>query len=148
MKISEEIREIVAMGPLVHLTTLNRDGSPQVSVVWVGIAGDVGDRDDEFVFAHMLEQQKVRNVRRDGRVALSFIGTGTNPMGLKEYVVVYGTATITEGGAADLLQELAHVYLGPNVAFPPKSVRDRPGYIMHVRPERIAGVGPWNAGQH
>lgn len=145
MKIPEEIREIVANGPLVHLTTLNRDGSPQVSVVWVGI---VGDRTDEFVFAHMLEQQKVRNVRRDGRVALSFMGTGTNPMGLEEYVVVYGTATITEGGAADLLQELAHVYLGPDVAFPPESIRDRPGYITHVRPERISGVGPWNAGPH
>lgn len=145
MKIPEEIREIVANGPLVHLTTLNRDGSPQVSVVWVGI---VGDRTDEFVFAHMLEQQKVRNVRRDGRVALSFMGTETNPMGLEEYVVVYGTATITEGGAADLLQELAHVYLGPDVAFPPESIRDRPGYITHVRTERISGVGPWNAGQH
>ncbi len=148
MKIPQEIREIVANGPLVHLTTLNRDGSPQVSVVWDGIARDVEDHQDEFVFAHMLEQQKVRNVRRDGRVALSFIGTGTNPMGLEEYVVVYGTATITEGGAADLLQDLARVYLGPDVPFPPESVRDRPGYIMHVRPERIAGVGPWNAGQH
>ncbi len=145
MNIPEEIREIVAKGPLVHLTTLNRDGSPQVSVVWVGIAGD---HDDEFVFAHMLEQQKVRNVRRDDRVALSFMGNGKNPMGLEEYVVVYGRATITEGGAADLLQDLARVYLGPDVPFPPESVRDRPGFIMHVRPDRIAGVGPWNAGQH
>lgn len=141
MNIPEEIRAIVAKGPLVHLTTLNRDGSPQVSVLWVGI------RDDEFVFAHMLEQQKVRNVRRDDRVALSFIGTETNPMGLEEYVVIYGSATITEGGAADLLQDLARVYLGPDVLFPPESVRERSGYIMHVRPERIAGIGPWNGGQ-
>lgn len=144
LKIPQEIREIVANGPLVHLTTLNQDGSPQVSVVWAGIVENVGDREDEFVFAHMLEHQKVRNVRRDDRVALSFMGNGKNDMGLDEYVVVYGRATITEGGAAGLLQELAHIYLGPDVAFPPQSVRDRPGYITHVRPERITGVGPWS----
>jgi PPOX class probable F420-dependent enzyme len=139
--IPESIRELVASGPLAHLTTLNPDGSPQVSVVWIGIEGD------EFVCAHMGEPQKVRNVRRDGRVVLSFLGRETNAMGLHEYAVVYGTAHLTEGGAAALLQQLAHVYLGPDVSFPPESVRHRPGIITHIRPDRFAGVGPWNAGQ-
>ncbi|MDQ3695465.1 MAG: TIGR03618 family F420-dependent PPOX class oxidoreductase [Chloroflexota bacterium] len=139
MEIPEVVHELVATGPLAHLTTLNADGSPQVSVVWVGI------QDDEFVCGHMLEQQKVKNVRRDARVALSLLGRQTNAMGLHEYLVVYGTAAITEGGAAALLQRLASVYLGPGVPFPPESVRERPGYIMHLTPERFAGIGPWNS---
>ena len=40
-------------------------------------------------------------------------------MGLTEYLVVYGTARITDGGAAGLLQELAHTYPGPGMRFPP-----------------------------
>src|SRR5215510_13579336 len=101
MVISDEIRALIATGPLVHLTTLNADGSPQVSVVWVGIDGD------EFVSGHLGAWQKVTNVRRDSRVALSLLGTGKNPMGLQEYLVVHGKARITEGGAGTLLEKLA-----------------------------------------
>lgn len=43
----------------------------------------------------------------------------TNAQGLREYVVVYGKARVTEGGAVDLLQRLARIYLGPNVEYPP-----------------------------
>src|SRR5262249_26978973 len=141
MNISDSIRELIATGPLAHLTTLNPDGSPQVSVVWVGIEGD------EFVCGHMGAWQKVKNIRRDPRVALSFLGRGKNPMGLQEYLVAYGQARSTEGGAAALLQELARVYLGPGITFPPASFRDRPGYITRIRPDRFAGIGPWNPGQ-
>ncbi|HTQ89321.1 MAG TPA: hypothetical protein VMK84_07485, partial [Streptosporangiaceae bacterium] len=56
------------------------------------------------------EHRKVRNIRNDSRVALS-LETGTrNAMGLNEYLVIYGTGRITEGGAADLLQRLARTY--------------------------------------
>jgi PPOX class probable F420-dependent enzyme len=141
MIISDEIRQLIATGPLAHLTTLNADGSPQVSVVWVGIEGD------EFVSGHMGAWQKVKNVRRDPRVALSLLGRGKNPLGLQEYLVVYGEARITEGGAAALLQRLAEVYLGPDVEFPPEPFRSRPGYITRITPHRLAGVGPWSLGQ-
>jgi hypothetical protein len=63
-------------------------------------------------------------------------------MGLTEYLVVYGTARITEGGAAELLQELAHTYLGPGVRFPPID-NPPPGYITHIKVNRVSGVGPW-----
>ena len=49
---------------------------------------------------------------------------------------------MTEGGAAELLQRLAHVYLGPEVKFPPVD-NPPPGYITHITTERIGGVGPW-----
>jgi PPOX class probable F420-dependent enzyme len=139
--ISNEIRSLIATGPLAHLTTLNADGSPQVSVIWIGIEGD------EFVSGHMGAWQKVKNVQRDSRVALSLLGTGKNPMGLREYLVVYGDARITQGGAPALLQKLANVYLGPGVQFPPESVRDKPSYITRIKPRRFGGIGPWNPAQ-
>jgi PPOX class probable F420-dependent enzyme len=125
---------------LAHLVTLNPDGGPQVTVVWVGLDGD------EIVAAHLPEHRKVRNIRHDSRVALSVETDTRNAIGLVEYLVVYGTARITEGGAAALLQQLAHTYLGPEVRFPPVD-NPPPGYITHILVDRVAGVGPW-AGQH
>lgn len=132
----ESARALLESDALAHLVTLNPDGSPQVSVVWVGLDGD------EIVAAHLPEHRKVRNVRRDPRVALSMQAQTLNAFGLREYLVVYGRARVTEGGAADLLQELAHVYLGPEVKFPTMD-DPPPGYITHIEVQRVGGVGPW-----
>jgi PPOX class probable F420-dependent enzyme len=131
-------RAVLESAALAHLVTLNPDGSPQVTVVWVGLDGE------EIVAAHLPEHRKVRNIRNDSRVALS-LETGTrNAMGLTEYLVIYGTARITEGGAAELLQQLAHTYLGSGIRFPPTD-NPPPGYITHITVDRVAGVGPWAA---
>jgi PPOX class probable F420-dependent enzyme len=130
-------RELIESGALAHLVTLSADGAPQVSCVWVGLDGD------EIVSGHLRAgQQKLLNVRRDSRVALSLEGTQIHPPGLKEYLVVHGRARIEEGGAPELLQRLAHVYLGPDVRFPPMD-DPPPGFTMRITPERIGGVGPW-----
>jgi PPOX class probable F420-dependent enzyme len=135
----ESARELIESGALGHLVTLNPDGSPQISCVWVGIEGD------ELVSGHLRTgQQKLRNVRRDPRVAVSFEGTRIHPPGLKEYLFVHGRAGIDEGGAADLLQRLARVYLGPEVKFPPGDSHP-PGVVMRITVERIGGVGPWTS---
>jgi PPOX class probable F420-dependent enzyme len=133
----ESALALIESGRLAHLVTLNRDGSPQVSCVWVGIDGD------EIVSAHLFEtQQKLRNVRRDPRVSLSIEGTEIQPPGLLQYLVVHGRATLNEGGAPELLQELAYRYLGPGVTFP--SMPDPPpGIVLRITVERVGGVGPW-----
>ena len=134
----EAARELIESGALGHLVTLNPDGSPQVTCIWVGLDGD------ELVSAHLApDQRKLRNVRRDPRVTLSFEGTRIHPPGLKEYLVVHGRARVEEGGAPELLQRLAHVYLGPDVKFPPMD-DPPPGHTMHVTVERVGGVGPWS----
>ena len=124
---------------LAHLVTLNRDGSPQVTIVWVGLDGD------EIVSGHLIPQQKLRNVERDPRVVLSLETGVTNPMGLREYLVVHGRARLEEGGAPELLQRLAATYLGPGIPFPPMP-DPPPGWVMRTTPERIGGVGPWTRG--
>ena len=137
MNIPESVRQLIAKAPLAHLTTLNSKGGPQVTVVWVGI------ENDEFVIAHLATHQKVKNIRRDARVALSMLSDTTNAIGLREYLVVYGNARVTEGGAVDLLRRLAPLYLGPGADFPPPAMRNIPGFITRIAPARFAGIGPW-----
>ena len=134
--IPDSARAVLEGPALAHLVTLEPDGRPQVSIVWVGLDGE------ELVAAHLPEHRKVRNIRRDPRVALSIEAGTRNEIGLDEYIVIHGSARITEGGAAELLQRLARVYLGPDVKFPPM---DNPpaGYITHIAVERVGGVGPW-----
>ena len=135
-EIPAEARELLESAALAHMVTINPDGSPQVSIVWVGVDGD------EIVSAHLPLHRKLRNIQRDPRVSISLEGTGANSIGLREYLVVHGRGRITEGGAPELLQQLAHTYLGPDVKFPPMA--DPPaGYILHIAPERFGGVGPW-----
>ncbi len=130
-------RAIVESDALGHLVTINRDGSPQVSCVWVGLDGD------EIVSGHLrATMQKLRNVARDPRVVLSIEGTKINEYGLKEYLVVHGWARVEEGGAPELLQRLAHTYLGPDVVFP-RMPNPPPGVTLRITVERVGGIGPW-----
>lgn len=130
-------REALSAGHLAHMVTLDPDGAPQVSIVWTGIEGD------EVVTGHLMASKKVRNVQRDPRVSLSMATGGRNEMGLDNYLVVHGTARIQEGGAPELLQRLAEVYIGPRVRFPPMD-DPPPGFVLRTTPTRVLGVGPWS----
>ena len=136
VEIPPEAREVLESDELAHLATLNTDGSPQVTCVWVGVEGD------EIVSGHLGRWQKVRNIERDPRVALSIETRRTNEMGMREYLVVHGSARIQEGGAPELLQRLAHTYIGPDVTFPPMP-DPPPGFVTRITVERVSGVGPW-----
>jgi PPOX class probable F420-dependent enzyme len=137
-EIPDEARAILEGDALAHLVTVNDDGSPQVSCVWVGL------EDGEIVFASLGPRRKLDNIRRDPRVTLSLEGTNVSGIGLKEYLVLRGRARIVEGGGPDLLQRLAHVYLGPEVKFPPMD-DPPPGVVVRIAIERLGGVGPWAA---
>ena len=89
--IPDNVRTAISAGRLAHLVTLNADGSPQVTCVWVGI-----DR-DELVTAHLGAYQKVKNVGRDPRVAVSLETGNAGASGLPEYLVVYGPRACCRG---------------------------------------------------
>jgi PPOX class probable F420-dependent enzyme len=135
-EIPDEARAILDSSALAHLVTVNADGSPQVSCVWVGL------EDGELVFASLGPRRKLANIRREPRVTLSLEGTEISGIGLKEYLVVHGRARIEEGGGPELLQRLAHTYLGPDVKFPPME-DPPPGVVVHISIDRLGGVGPW-----
>jgi PPOX class probable F420-dependent enzyme len=136
VEIPPEAREVLESDRLAHLVTLNPDGSPQITCVWVGLEGD------EIVSGHLGRWQKVRNIERDPRVALSIETDRTNEHGLREYLVVHGRGRIQEGGAPELLQRLAYTYIGPDVTFPPMP-DPPPGFVTRIAVERLGGVGPW-----
>ena len=134
----EGVKDLIRSGALGHLVTTNQDGSAQVTCVWVGLDGD------DLLTGHLNPaQQKLKNVEREPRVVVSFEGSEIQPPGLRQYAVVHGTAAIEEGGAAELLQELAHVYLGPEVRFPPMD-DPPPGVRLRISVQRVGGIGPWS----
>ena len=136
MKIPKEVQKLIESGRPAHLVTLNPDGSPQVTLVWIGLDGD------DIVAGHLPKNRKVKNILRDPRVAISLEAETRSSLQLTEYAVLYGKARIEEGGAPELLQRLAGVYIRPGVKFPPME-NPPPGYVTRIRVDRIEGVGPW-----
>jgi PPOX class probable F420-dependent enzyme len=137
IELPKELRELIESGPLTHLSTINPDGSPQVSVIWIGLDGD------EIVSGHMSHYTKLRNIERDPRVVLSFDGPRDPGVVLNPYAVLRARATVEPSDDAwDLLDRLTKVYMSPDDEFPaPKG----PGYIVRYSVERIGGVGPWTS---
>jgi PPOX class probable F420-dependent enzyme len=126
-----------------HVVTINPDGSPQISMTWVGIEGD------ELCIAALTPRRKLENVRRDPRMAISFespesdVSHARGSGGLRYSLEVLGNGRVTEGGAPELLRRLGRVYLGPDVPFPPGE-HPPPGWIIRMTPERWHGYGPWS----
>jgi PPOX class probable F420-dependent enzyme len=135
IKLPDSLRDLIASGPMAHLSTINADGSPQVTVIWVGLDGD------DLVSGHQHHGVKVRNMERDPRVVLSFDAPRVPGAFLNDYAVLKATAEVEPTDQAwDLLDRLTKVYIGPEATFP---VERRPGYIVRYRVQRIGGVGPW-----
>jgi PPOX class probable F420-dependent enzyme len=139
MEIPDTAKAVIESGRLAHLVTINRDGSPQVTLVWTGLAS--GPAGDEIVVGKLAADQKVANIRRDPRVSLSMEAEDSH-MGMGNYLVVEGTASLTEGGAPELLGELAQRYVGPGTTFPPME-DPPPGFVIHITPTKVRGTGPW-----
>jgi PPOX class probable F420-dependent enzyme len=124
-------------GPnLAHVVTVDPDGAPQLSCVWVGLDGE------DVVFGSLGPWRKLRNLERDPRIALSIEDDATNDVGMRHYLVLQGTARVEQGGAPELLQRLAEVRLGPGVRFPPMD-DPPPGSVVRITVDKISGVGPW-----
>ena len=136
MKLNDAAREFIGDGADATLVTLNPDGSPQVSLVWVAFRSTPDG--DELVTGHLTEHKKVRNIRRDPRVAVTIAQPGDTGKALRNYLSVEGTAYIEEGGAPELLTELSEALLDPS-QFPPKDAP--PGFVTHIRIDKVGGVG-------
>ena len=135
MELHPALRELVESGPLAHLSTINPDGSPQVSVIWIGVDGD------QLVSGHLGRYAKLRNLERDPRAVLSFLAPRDRDATLNPYAVLHARATVEASEHAwDLLNRLTKVYQHPESEFPaPRG----PGYLVRYDIERVGGVGPW-----
>jgi PPOX class probable F420-dependent enzyme len=135
MQVSSRLRAAIEAAPIAHVVTLAKDGTPQATLAWIGLEGD------EIVIGTMFDQPKLRNLRSDPRILISFETGDSNAMGLNAYFVVHGSARVTEGGAPQLLQRLAYSYIGPGTVYPPYP--DPPsGWVIRATVERVTDHGP------
>ena len=130
IRLDPTTRAAVASGRLVHLATINPDGTPQVTCIYVGWEGD------EIVSGHLADHVKLRNIRRDPRVTLS-VESDVPFEGFSPYIVIKGIARVEEGGAVALLRQLTHGQ------FPPAGDDWPEGFITRISPQHLSGIGPW-----
>jgi PPOX class probable F420-dependent enzyme len=135
-KLSSDALALLDSAAVATVVTLNRDGSPHLSAAWIGRDGD------ELVMGTLNDQRKLRNLRRDARIAVLVYGERINEWGLREYLVLEGLARVVPGGAPQLLQELARTYIGPEAVFPAMP-NPPPGYVTRIAVEHISGIGSW-----
>jgi PPOX class probable F420-dependent enzyme len=109
-----------------YLSTVMPDGSPQLTQTWV-------DTDGSHVLINTVRgHQKVRNVERDPRVAL----TVSDPANPARYVGVRGRVVdITTDGAVEHVEHLAQRYLG--TPYPWFGGRDQTRLILTIEADRI-----------
>lgn len=134
--LSPEVRAVVESGRLAHFTTVAKNGRPHTTVVWVGLDGD------DVVIGKLFRDQKLANIARDPRVSLSIEAEGDH-WGMQHHLIIEGVARVSEGGAPALLRELAQRYVGPGTEFPPNP-NPPEGFVIHVTPTRVRGLGPWS----
>src|SRR3546814_18883280 len=77
--IPDSARAVLEGPHLAHVVTIDPDGAPQVSCVWVGVDGD------EVVFASLGPWRKLRNLSRDPRIALPIEADQLNDAGMPQY---------------------------------------------------------------
>ena len=130
IRLDEVTRAAVASGRLVHLATINSDGTPQVTCIYVGWERD------EIVGGHLSDYVKLRNIRRDPRVTLS-VESDVEFEGFSPYLVIQGIARVEQGGAVALLRRIT------DGQFPPPGDDWPEGFVTRISPRRLSGIGPW-----
>jgi PPOX class probable F420-dependent enzyme len=133
--IPDTVRDFLATGPHGHVVTLDPDGTPHVTLAWVGVEGD------QLVWASFFDQHKLDSLRRDPRITISFQANEHEGKGLHPYLVAQGRARISDGGALEVMDRLAEAYIRPGARFPQRDFPD--GFVIRVDVLRFYGVGPW-----
>jgi PPOX class probable F420-dependent enzyme len=128
--LGEAARKIIdGVNPAV-LATLNPDGSPQTSVVWIGRDGD------DVLISSAAGRRKDKNLRRDPRASLSVFDQA-DP---EQYVELRGRATVSPDARRVLAVALAEKYEGPGAG---QEYLDLPAEITRIvirlTPDRVAG---------
>ena len=128
--IPEKYKDLLEKPAFGNLGTLMKDGSPQVTPVWV-------DYDGHYVRVNSARGRvKDLNIRRDPRVSIAL----QDPANPYRYLEIRGTVVeITENGADDHINKLAKKYLGKDV-YPfrqPGEVR----VLYKIEPQRISSMG-------
>lgn len=126
IRFNEATRGLLDGKNFATVATVNPDGGPQTSLVWV-------KRDkDTMLFSTTRGRRKEQNLARDSRVSVTVFDTA-DPF---NYVEIRGHAEVTEAGARELVDELANKYI--NKDYPPEP-DDVVRVVVRVIPEKVTG---------
>ncbi|WP_223291137.1 PPOX class F420-dependent oxidoreductase [Streptomyces avicenniae] len=123
---TEDTRTLLDGKNFATVATLNPDGSPQTSVVWIARDGDA------VLFSTTAERRKARNLARDPRVSMSVFDLA-DPY---RSVAISGTAELVEDRTKELPGRLSRHYLGEDAPADPEGVTR---LIVRIVPERVTG---------
>jgi PPOX class probable F420-dependent enzyme len=124
----EGLLTLLAQPSTCYLATLMPDGAPQLTQTWV-------DTDGKHILINSVDgHQKVRNIARDTRVAV----TVSDPADPRRYYTVRGRVLdSTTDGAADHIEKLAQRYLGQ--PYPWYGGRDQIRVLLTIEAEKVTG---------
>ncbi|MEU2156556.1 PPOX class F420-dependent oxidoreductase [Streptomyces sp. NPDC019396] len=129
--LSDKLKELLDSPQFVNIATIQPDGSPQVSPVWVKRDGD------DLLISTTVGRRKEKNLRRDPRatvVVQPFDAPYT-------YAEIRGTATLTTEGGQELIDELSLKYTGkPYAEFNPAAGQDAPRVVVRITPRKVVGA--------
>lgn len=129
-ELNDSVRRLLDEPNPAVLGTINPDGSPQTSVVWVGRDGN------NLLLSTAAGRRKERNMHRDPRVSLTVFDRRDPQL----YAEIRGVAAITEDIGRRFAVQLEEQYEGPGAGdeylkLPPEVVR----VIVTITPQRITG---------
>ncbi|MDN3259689.1 PPOX class F420-dependent oxidoreductase [Streptomyces sp. CSDS2] len=128
--LSDELKSLLDSPVFVTVATVQPDGSPQLSPVWVARDGD------DILFSTTVGRRKERNLRRDPRVTV-LLQPFDAPY---TYAEIRGTAEITTEGGQELIDELSRKYTGKDYAdFNPASKEDAQRVVVRITPRKVVG---------
>jgi PPOX class probable F420-dependent enzyme len=134
LALPQSVKDLLEDRAYGHVVTRNADGSPQLTMVWLGVEGD------EVLIVTARDRQKDRNLRRDPRIIIS-VQNRNQP---QSYLLIHGTATVHEEGpdetfGYDVIDGLGKRFgIDPHVHRAPGEVR----VLLRITADRIDGFGP------
>lgn len=128
--LSDDLKQLLDSPVFVTVATVQPDGSPQVSPVWVKRDGD------DLLFSTTIGRRKERNLRRDARVSV-VIQPFDAPY---TYAEVRGSASLSTEGGQELIDELSQKYTGkPYAEFNPAVADDAERVVVRITPRKVVG---------
>ncbi|RZU29485.1 PPOX class probable F420-dependent enzyme [Streptomyces sp. BK022] len=128
--LSDRLKSLLDTPVFIVVGTLQPDGSPQMSPVWVKRDGD------DVLISTTVGRRKEKNLRRDPRVTVVVV----DPENPYEYAEIRGTAELTTEGGQALIDELSLKYTGKKYAeFNPASADDAERVVVRITPRKVVG---------
>ncbi|MFD7548558.1 PPOX class F420-dependent oxidoreductase [Streptomyces sp. NPDC059578] len=129
-QLSDDLKALLDGPVFITVATVQPDGSPQLSPVWVKRDGD------DVLFSTTIGRRKEQNLRRDPRITV-LLQPFDAPY---SYAEIRGTAQLTTEGGPELIDELSVKYTGKQYAdFNPASADDAQRVVVRVTPRKVVG---------